>query len=1264
MNPLRLCILFAFVLAIFTVEAIAESPQKTPVGFEKIGIPIHRDFLSDKLSKLQKTDLHMLKEKNADKIGTLSEKVREKKIVKLPTGEKVEVGITDKAEIFVLSADENVKVMERLAIPRDVDLRKVDEKLFNVEALIKEGYADSERIPVIVVAEKEKMGNVEGVAKSLGKAKKFEIIPAISLEVKKGDDFRKLLSIDGVKKVWLDRKVRALLSESVPLINASEVWNLGYNGSGVKIAILDTGINSSHGDFYFEDGTPKIIYSVDLTDDGTAEDLNGHGTHVASIAAGTGNETEFKGVAPGAYLMNVKVLNQSGWGYNSWIIQGIEHAVGNGTDIISMSLGGIPTSGEDPLSLACDAAVENGVIVVAAAGNYGDYYTISSPGSAKKVITVGATDKTDQIASFSSRGPTLDYRVKPEVVAPGVDIEAANYQGGTAVMSGTSMATPHVSGLAALLKQARNVDPETVKNIIASTSVLLDYDVFTQGAGRINALAAINTELIAEPAVVSLGVANQKNFTISFRNLNSSEDIPISIIANSNCKVWLNRTELLIQANSKAEVEVGVTAEDQGFCSGIIVTNYTVNGSDVHAVFGMVVPVSEEIDSCREISHPGYYGLNQSISGLLSDKDFCIGIFANDVVLDGQGFSIAGTYEGIGILVQANNVTVTNVSVSGYWAGIRLEDSSNSIIANNTISNNWVGICLLWASSDNIIENNTILNNYWAGIGLEESSNNVIENNTISNNGAGIYLWASSDNIIANNTISNNDEAGVYLWPFSTNNTVENNIILNNGAGIFLSESSNNTIADNIILNNWAGIFPLSSNNIIYNNLFRNTNNIYLYYGYRPQNTWNTTLQEGKNILGGNWLGGNAWLNPDGTGYSQTCEDSEEPIGICDEPCVIIDEYNIDYLPLSLVVAPDLTVSEIKVLVGEEEVSEITLGETARINATIENIGNADAQNFNVRFLVLKDNTEVLNQTEEVQGLENSKSIELSVEWTPSSAGSYTIRVIADSENEITESNEANNESSVTVKVVAPPTPEPTPTPTPEPTPPKTTPRPILGGGGGGGGGGGVIPGVPIYISDWIRLRANNSTDFTMPQSAFWETNVVALILLSDENVNAKLRIEKKKELPSDIPAPSGVVALILSIDPTLSTKANLSGRIQFGIPIEEIKAKGFDPNLVAVVLLKWNGKEWIELPTKFIGSDGKYNYYEATTESFSLFAAVLKPLETPIQTTPVTPTTPPTIVVTTPTTTPAEKPFIPGFEAIFAIAGLLAVSYLIRRKN
>ncbi|MEM2191435.1 MAG: PGF-pre-PGF domain-containing protein [Archaeoglobaceae archaeon] len=167
---------------------------------------------------------------------------------------------------------------------------------------------------------------------------------------------------------------------------------------------------------------------------------------------------------------------------------------------------------------------------------------------------------------------------------------------------------------------------------------------------------------------------------------------------------------------------------------------------------------------------------------------------------------------------------------------------------------------------------------------------------------------------------------------------------------------------------------------------------------------------------------------------------------------------------------------------------------------------------------------------------------------------------------------------------------------------------------------------------------------------------------MSSEDDNVRFRIEKLKDFDSGIPEPSGVAMLILDIKPTLSKGSNIKAKIHFGIPIEEIKAKGFDPNLVEVILLKWNGKQWIELPTKFVGSDGKYNYYESTTESFSLFAAVLKPSEAP--TPAVTPTTPPTTLVTTPTTTPAEKPFIPGFEVIFAIAGLLAVSYLIRRKK
>ncbi|MCX8172773.1 MAG: PGF-pre-PGF domain-containing protein, partial [Archaeoglobaceae archaeon] len=164
---------------------------------------------------------------------------------------------------------------------------------------------------------------------------------------------------------------------------------------------------------------------------------------------------------------------------------------------------------------------------------------------------------------------------------------------------------------------------------------------------------------------------------------------------------------------------------------------------------------------------------------------------------------------------------------------------------------------------------------------------------------------------------------------------------------------------------------------------------------------------------------------------------------------------------------------------------------------------------------------------------------------------------------------------------------------------------------------------------------------------------------------NIRFRIEKLKELPPNIPTPAGVLMLILSIEPTLSREVEIKGKIQFGIPIEEIKAKGFDPNAVALILLRWDGKQWIELPTKFLSSDGRYNYYEATTPSFSYFVAIIKPLATPTPTPIITPT-PTTPTPTTPelTPTPTPKPFIPGFEAIIAIAGLIALAYLLRRKG
>jgi subtilisin family serine protease len=205
----------------------------------------------------------------------------------------------------------------------------------------------------------------------------------------------------------------------------------------------------------------------------------------------------YMGVAPKANLLEGKVLNRYGWGFSSWVIAGIEWAVTKRADIISMSLGGWPTDGSDPLSLAVDWAFDQGALVVVAAGNLGRYFNVTTPGAARKALTVGAVDDSDNIAWFSSRGPTLDYRVKPEIVAPGVGIcsSVPYYVFGVyySCWSGTSMATPHVAGAAALVKQfARNyfgfdAPPEILKNwLLVEATDDLGYNIYEQGAGRLN----------------------------------------------------------------------------------------------------------------------------------------------------------------------------------------------------------------------------------------------------------------------------------------------------------------------------------------------------------------------------------------------------------------------------------------------------------------------------------------------------------------------------------------------------------------------------------------------------------------------------------------------------------------------------------------------------------------------------------------------------------------------------------------------------------
>lgn len=322
-----------------------------------------------------------------------------------------------------------------------------------------------------------------------------------------------------VASVHMDAKVQALLDTSVGVVGAPAVWAMrdgngnAVTGQGVTIAIIDTGIDYRHPDLggCFGPGC-KVIGGFDFVNgDEDPLDDNGHGTHVAGIAAANGG---VRGVAPDAHLVAYKALDLNGNGFNSVVIAAIERAVdpdGNpltddAANVISMSLGSDEAS-TGPLALAANRAMDAGIVVVAAAGNYGDYRSVQSPGVAERIVTVGAANNNGQIAGFSSRGPVEDKDfVKPELVAPGVDIRSTWLGGDYHVLSGTSMATPHVAGAAALMRQLHPMlDSQELKALLVNNARDLGLDVFTQGAGMLDVAASASAAVVIMPAIPSFG---------------------------------------------------------------------------------------------------------------------------------------------------------------------------------------------------------------------------------------------------------------------------------------------------------------------------------------------------------------------------------------------------------------------------------------------------------------------------------------------------------------------------------------------------------------------------------------------------------------------------------------------------------------------------------------------------------------------------------------------------------------------------------------
>ncbi len=359
----------------------------------------------------------------------------------------------------------------------------------------------------VIVRHRPHVFSAQRVVASAQVTHSYKLVPATAMRVRPAD-IEALSRDETVEYIWPDLPVHTCLDVSVPRIQAPLVWEAGIRGEGMKIGIVDTGIDPNHADFEGRVAAMTSLVGGDGTDD------NGHGTHVASIAAGTGvtSDGKYRGVAPAASLYVVKVLDANGSGSMSGVMAGIEWAVDQGVHVINLSLGSSgPCDGTDALSTLCDQAVQqHGIVVCTAAGNAGpEASTVGSPGCARWVITVGAVDDADKVTSFSSRGPTSDGRVKPDLVFPGAGIVAAQAHGtalGSVVapgyirLSGTSMATPHATGTVALLLQAKpDLTPNQVKWALLTTALELGDNPNAQGSGRGDVFAAYQKILNETP---------------------------------------------------------------------------------------------------------------------------------------------------------------------------------------------------------------------------------------------------------------------------------------------------------------------------------------------------------------------------------------------------------------------------------------------------------------------------------------------------------------------------------------------------------------------------------------------------------------------------------------------------------------------------------------------------------------------------------------------------------------------------------------------
>ncbi len=1054
--------------------------------------------------------------------------------------------------------------------------------------------------------------------KSRGKAEKikqFWIVNAIAVNASP-ELIERLAKRDDVASIELDAELHIMEDFSVQVsqgqidsatseikrINATKVWELGIDGTGINVSVIDTGINASHPDI-----AGRVIKWVDYIGGlSSPYDDHGHGTHVAGTVGGNGSRGNTTGVAPNVSLLVAKVCNSAGTCPSSSIVSGIQWSVENKANITSISLGG--SSRDTAITTAVTNAMNAGVVVIAAAGNSGPGEgTINYPAGEKNVIAVGAVDSSDNIANFSgcggcssSRGPiTVDGEVltKPDVSAPGKDITSLYYlSNGYAIMSGTSMATPHVSGAVALMLQAaRNngstLTPAQIKNILETTSVDLGTSGKdnTYGAGRIDVFAAIAPTVVANPteylagnsaarndttitlnATITDAIAGVKNATVNVSAINAS----LTNVSLTNASGFWRNSSIIVNA-SDGIYKLNVTAYNNlGLANNFVQLSVTVDNTKPHFFNASATPstieAGSEISVLRANITDNTSGVARVIVNLSSingsssaDMQNNSGIWQLSVnttafgnfTLDINATDGAGNFENMNVLLNTTD-TRAPVITSAYASpdSIRANGVDNTTLSVNThdfanvssIRNVTVNLTQINGSSAQELNNNS---GVWQLLNVNTSIAgkngtlirlplNVTDSRNNSNTSASVLLGIK----VQVNTSAGNQ----ILFNFTIDSTIFN-------ASITIPESTD--VSGELLI---APVDVPSTGDLKHSGVALNLSNLSFNMSLRIEIEYNATYFNDTQNQSKRRL----WFYNTTTGTWNLTENSSVDVA---SRTVSGDAAHFSvFAPLADTTAPVISgVSASSITTGSATITWTT----NEASKSLVKYGTASGSYTSTK----EDTSNVTSHTLQLTGLSASTTYYYVVNSTDQSGNS------AESvENSFTTSSSGGSTSS-------------------------------SGGGGGGGGGGASGENASnILVKEKYDLHIFKDLvtayRFTNGSNPVKFVNITGNV--SAGEINVAVEVLRGTSTLVNISPPGNVYKNIniWAGSSGFATPRNIKkATVDFGVDKNWIK----ENSIKSIKLLRYDAKnkEWVTLPTNKVGENVTENYYQGETDRFSSFA-------------------------------------------------------------